>query len=163
MDAGAPAILVALEGSALGLTIRQSVWAYPVANIGHVVFVTLLAGGIAVMDLAMLGVIAARGRADLIARVRRYVIALLVLVIATGGVLFIAEASHVALNPVFQAKMALIALALVNALWLGRRAMRAAAQLPDDVPLPPAARWAALVSLVAWIGVVGLGRFIAYV
>ena len=162
MDAAAPQILTALEASALGLAIRQSVWAYPAANVGHVVSVSLLAGGLAVMDLTLLGVIRARDRVALIIGSRRFVIGLLALVIATGSVLFIAEASHVALNPVFQAKIALLLVALLNALWLGRKAIHAAQQLPDDEALPTSARLAAAISLATWIGVVGLGRFIAY-
>jgi len=31
----APQILIALEQSGLGAAIRQSAWAYPAANVGH--------------------------------------------------------------------------------------------------------------------------------
>lgn len=89
--------------------------------------------------------------------------ALFVAVALTGLVLFIAEASHVALNRVFQLKLVLIVGALVNAAVLGARAIRAAEALPDDASLPPSVRGAAYVSLALWIGVVALGRFIAYV
>ena len=36
MTDSAPAIFVALEASALGAAIRQSSWAYMVANVGHI-------------------------------------------------------------------------------------------------------------------------------
>ena len=51
----APAILVALEQSALGTAIRQSVWIYPAANTVHILGLTLLAASVAVMDLRLLG------------------------------------------------------------------------------------------------------------
>ena len=43
----APAILVALEQSALGTAIRQSVWIYPAANTVHILGLTLLAASVA--------------------------------------------------------------------------------------------------------------------
>lgn len=163
MDQAAPELLVALEGSGLGLAIRQSLWIYPAANVFHVVGACLFAGAVAVLDMALLGVIVAHNRARLIAGSRRWAMVFFALVVSAGAVLFIAEASHVALNTVFQVKMALIVLGLVNAVWLGGRGMTLAASLPDAAPLPFSARLAAGLSLAIWIGVVGLGRFIAYV
>ena len=42
--------LVALEQSGLGAAIRQSAWAYPAANVGHILALTLFAGSVAAMD-----------------------------------------------------------------------------------------------------------------
>ncbi len=163
MDAGAPQILVALEGSGLGLAIRQSVWVYPAANVGHVVSLVVFAGCVAVLDLVLLGVIRVDGRARFLARARSWAMRAFLLVALTGAVLFIAEASHVALNRVFQLKLAFIVGALLNATIFGARAVATAANLPDAAPMPTAARVAAMASLCLWIGVVALGRFIAYV
>ncbi len=163
MDANAPQFLVALEASGLGLAIRQSPWVYPAANVGHVVSVVLYAGAVATLDLMLLGVVRGDDRVASLKRARSWAMALFVAVALTGLVLFIAEASHVALNRVFQLKLVLIVGALVNAAVLGARAIRAAEALPDDASLPPSVRGAAYVSLALWIGVVALGRFIAYV
>ncbi|MFM9940200.1 MAG: DUF6644 family protein [Hyphomicrobiaceae bacterium] len=163
MDAGAPQILIALESSGLGLAIRQSVWAYPAANVGHVVSLVLFAGCVAVLDLLLLGVIRVDGRAQFLARARSWAMRAFLLVALTGTVLFIAEASHVALNRVFQLKVALIVAALLNATIFGARAVAAAADLPETAPMPAAVRAAAIASLSLWLGVVALGRFIAYV
>lgn len=160
MDAHAPQILVALEASGLGLAIRQSVWAYPAANVGHVVSVAGFFAAVTVLDLALLGAIP--GGAALAARARLATIALFALVAATGSVLFIAEASHLALNRVFQVKVLIIALALANALWLGRKALSALAAAGDAAPTPHEARFAASASLVFWLVAIALGRFIAY-
>ncbi len=163
MDASAPQLLQAIESSGLGLAIRQSVWIYPAANVGHVVAIVGFAGAVAVMDLVLLGAIRPERRAVVIGAARRCSGLLLLLVFATGAVLFIAEASHVALNLVFQIKVALIALGLVNALTLGRRGTAAALGVADAAPLPPIARVAAAASLAIWLAVAGLGRLIAYV
>ncbi len=42
----APQVLIALEQSGLAAAIRQSVWAYPAANVGHIVALTLFAGSV---------------------------------------------------------------------------------------------------------------------
>ena len=73
-----------------------------------------------------------------------------------------AEASHVALNPVFQWKLALIAIGLANALVLGRMAAREAYLLSAGVAFSSRSRMAAVVSLTVWLAVAALGRFIAY-
>jgi len=163
MDAAAPQLLQMLEASGLGLAIRQSVWIYPAANVGHVVSIALFAGAVAVIDLTLLGALQLRGRASVLAGARRLAMAFLTLVVLSGLVLFIAEASHVALNRVFQIKLVLIGLAVLNGLVLGSRAEAAIAGVPDDAPVPAAARAAALASLALWLTVVGLGRFIAYI
>ena len=163
MDAAAPQWLIDLEGSGIGAEIRRSVWIYPAANVGHVAAVAAFAGALTVMDLVLLGVIKARDRARLVLRSRRWAIALLLLVAATGLVLFTAEASHVALNPVFQVKLGLITLGIANALVLGGRAARIAAGVPDGEPLPARLKAAAAMSLLTWITVVAAGRLIAYV
>lgn len=163
MDQAAPQLLIDLEASSLGLAIRQSTWVYPAANVIHVVGVTLFAGAVAMMDLALLGVVTVKGRARYIAASRSWAIGFFGLVVAAGAVLFIAEASHVALNRVFQLKMALIVFGLSNAVWFGRRGVALARGLPDEAPLSRVVRTAAVLSLVTWLTVVGLGRFIAYV
>ena len=45
--AEAPQFLIALEQSGLGAAIRQSTWAYPAANVGHILALTLFAGAVA--------------------------------------------------------------------------------------------------------------------
>ena len=163
MDQGAPQLLIELEASGLGLAIRQSVWAYPAANVVHVVGVVLFAGTIAIMDLTLLGIVTVKHRARLIAVSRAWAMGFFALTVAAGAVLFIAEASHVSLNRVFQVKMALVVFGLCNAMWFGRRGVALARGLPDEAALPRVARNAAAASLAIWLVVVGLGRFIAYV
>lgn len=162
MDAAAPQVLVALEASGVGQVIRQSVWMYPAANTLHVVGLALLAGAVAVMDLRILGAFSATRPVEVIVPARRAAIAGLCLMTATGLVLFTAEASHVALNPVFQVKMALVALAVLNALLLGRFARDDLERIGAEVALPARMRAAAAVSLGLWLAVAACGRLIAY-
>jgi hypothetical protein len=162
MLAEAPAILVALEQSAFAAAIRQSVWLYPAANVGHVVALFLFAGAVTVMDLTLLGVLRAAAPLKVVLSSRRAAIAGLLLMAATGSLLFSAEASHVAMNPVLQVKATLIAAGLLNALLTGPHLRRAFAEPATGGAFPSRLRAAAGLSLAIWISVAACGRLIAY-
>src|SRR4051812_46481388 len=114
MTGEAPAIFVALEQSGFAAAIRQSTWLYPAANIGHIVALVFFAGAVAVMDVRLLGGFAETSPARVIGRSRTVAIVVLVGMAVTGFILFAAEASHLALNPVFQIKAALVVAGLAN-------------------------------------------------
>jgi len=158
----APQVLIALEQSGLGAAIRQSAWAYPAANVGHIVALTLFAGAVAVMDARLLGAFAAAPPASVVRPARRMAMLALALMAATGFMLFTAEASHVAMNPVFQIKATLISLGLLNALLIARAVESVLDDTPAFAPLPGRIRLAAALSLAIWVAVAACGRLIAY-
>ena len=158
----APQFLVALEQSGLGAAIRQSVWAYPAANVGHIVGLTLFAGAVAVMDARLLGAFAAAPPADVIRPARRMAIAAFCVMMLSGGILFTAEASHIALNPVFQIKLLLITAGLLNALVVGWGLSGVLDKLPAGTPMAGWLRLGGAISLGLWITVAACGRLIAY-
>jgi hypothetical protein len=162
MNDAAPAIFIALEASAFAAAIRQSPWLYPLANVGHVVVLTLFAGAVAVMDVRLLGGMAATAPGKLIGRARGIAIVALLGMAATGFMLFAAEASHVALNRVFQFKLALIAAGIVNVAIYEFGAKRLVDVLPPGADMPAAARRVGMLSVGVWIAVAACGRSIAY-
>jgi len=158
----APQFLVALEQSGLGAAIRQSVWLYPAANVGHILALTVFAGGVVAMDLRLLGAFAAAPPAAIVRPARALAMLGFALLLLTGSILFTAEASHVATNRVFQIKAGLIALGLINALLVNRPLHSAIASAPAFAPLPGRIRLAAVLSLCVWFSVAACGRLIAY-
>jgi hypothetical protein len=162
MLADAPAVLAALEQSAFAAGIRQSVWAYPAANVGHILGLFLFAGAVCVMDLALLGAFGGTAPGKFVLQARRAAIGGLLLMAASGSILFAAEASHVAMNPVFQVKAGLIGLGVVNALMVAP-SLRQALDGAGVKPWPLRLRLAAAFSLLIWLSVAACGRLIAYV
>jgi hypothetical protein len=162
MTDAAPAIFVALEASSFGNAIRQSTWAYMTANVGHILSLVVFAGAIAVMDLRMSGALAATSPGYVLRTARRVVVAALLGLAVTGSVLFTAEASHLIMNPVFQLKLGLIALGLLNVFAFELIAAPKVKNLPPLTELPAAARWTGMVSIAIWIAVAACGRSIAY-
>jgi hypothetical protein len=114
------------------------------------------------MDARLLGAFAATPPAAIVRPARRLAMLGLLLMALTGSVLFTAEASHVAMNPVFQIKAALIALGVTNALLVARPLDAVLDQAPAFEPLPARIRLAALASLLIWTSVAACGRLIAY-
>lgn len=162
MTDAAPAVFMAIEGSALGAAIRQSGIAYMAANVGHIVFLMVFAGAIAVMDLRLAGAFAATSPAYVVRMARRAAIVGFAGLVVTGGMMFVAEASHIVLNGVFQLKLALIALGLVNVAIFEFAVAPKLRELPPLAPMPAAARRAGIASLAIWLAVAICGRSIAY-
>ena len=160
--AEAPQLLIALEQSGLAAAIRQSTWAYPAANVGHILALMLFAGSVSIMDARLLGAFAAAPPASIVRPARRGAMLGLLLMALTGSMLCTAEASHVAMNRVFQIKAALIGLGLLNAVLVSRPLDAALDSLPPFQPLPARVRTSAALSLVIWISVAACGRLIAY-
>lgn len=153
-------VAAALEASAFGVWMRTSSIAYPVANLIHLLGLVLLVGGIGVVDLRLLGF----GRKIPLAPLARFLTPLaalgVMLMLASGLMLFAADAVPLLRAPMFGWKLAVIGLALLNALgfqalWRGRVAAW------EDAP-PPLARAMAALSIGLWLTAATLGRLLAY-
>jgi hypothetical protein len=162
MTEEAPAIFVALEQSGFGAAIRQSTWLFPVANVGHILALMVFAGALAIMDVRLLGGLAATTPARVLLRARAIAIAAFTLQAASGFILFTADASHVIINPVFQIKLTLIAAGLVNLAIFEFGVKRSVVKLSPGVAMPASAKAAGLLSLAIWLAVAACGRSIAY-
>lgn len=158
----APEIFVALENSGFAAAIRQSPWAYMLANIGHIVGLAVLAGSVAIMDLRMAGLLRATNPAVVLRNARTAAACALAIQIITGSILFSAEAAHVIVNPVFLLKVGLIVLGLLNVAWFEYFVAPAVRRTPANRDLPDAARISGIASIAIWACVAICGRSIAY-
>lgn len=157
----APAWAEAIEASGLGLFMRQSLWAYPAANLVHLLGLVLLVGPILLFDLRMIGFGRAHVSVPAASRLLTpFAVAGGALAVITGPLMFAADAKSLATNTLLLTKLSLVALALVNAalfraLW--------SARLPDwDATAPTFGRLQAAASIALWLTVASLGRMIAY-
>lgn len=154
-------LFMALEQSAFGFTIRSSALLYPLANVAHIIGAILLVGPIMMLDLRLLG-LSRRIPLRLMAQhLLPWAIFGLLIMLVSGFLLFTAEATAYAVNPVFQLKAALIVAGVLNAVVFELMARRNWRDWENyAVPLFP--RLLALVSLVNWLLVAVAGRLIAY-
>lgn len=162
------AILEGLERSALGFSLRASEWVYPLVNVLHILGIALLIGPILILDWRLLRQRTAPAEVDSAVLNMSVLAAVLLpavrggfaLAVLTGSLLFIARPLDYAFQPVFQAKLACIALALLNIVWLHRSGawgLTLARERADG-----RVRLACGVSLVCWLLALGLGRLVGY-
>lgn len=162
MTPGGPEWALWLEHSALGAFARHSWWLYPLCGVVHLIGLGLLVGSILAFDLRLVGL--AR-RLDLAAAARQLLPTALAgfgLSVLTGITMFSADASHLVRNPVFLAKLGVIALAGFNAALFHQRAAAAVIGGGAGAAAERHARIAGAVSITLWLCVVSLGRLIAY-
>ena len=151
-----------LESSGAAAAMREWTWLYPGVEIAHILGFVVLVGAAFLFDLRLLGFSRRLPVADLGRHLLRWSRASLFVVVPTGFLMFMTNATKLAENPVFRLKLILIALAAVNALAYHLWASRAAGGGEVGAPSPPAAKLSAVVSLLAWAGVISCGRLIAF-
>ena len=153
--------------TALGEAVQSSpfgAWAggdaYPIANLVHILGLVMLVGGIGVLDLRLIGFFRRIPTAALAAALTPVALAGLVLMIPSGATMFASDASALVNSWTFRTKLLLIALALANAL-----AFRLLWQKQIDqwnMNPPVWGRIMAASSILLWLSIAGLGRWIAY-
>lgn len=128
---------------------------YPIANVAHLLGLVMLLGGIGLVDLRVMGVF----RGLPLAALRRALVPVgvvgLGLMLASGSILFAADARGLVGSETFVRKLVVIGLALVNAALFYRI-------VGSGARVPVVARVVAGVSLASWLVVATLGRMIAY-
>lgn len=157
-----PAWLVWLETSGLATAMRQSDWLYPIVEIVHILGIVLLVGSVAMFDLRLLGISPKLPVTGMARHLLRWSIGSVLLVVPSGLMMFAAHATEFIDNPAFRVKLALLAVAAVNAVVFHRTTLRSVANWNTETPVPAAGRAAAGISLGLWVGVIGCGRLIAY-
>ena len=144
--------LVALEDVWLAQAMKYSTWLYPTVETVHIWGIGMLFGSVVLMDLRVLGL----GKALDYSALSRLGIAVSVLgfslAVITGSMLFITHAADLIASRLFILKMSLIFLLITNAVLLRMRA-----------EINPVTKAQAVISLVGWASVIGLGRWLAYV
>lgn len=152
-----------LAGTAVGTGIRESDNLFSVIETVHVLGIILTAGTIAIVDLRILGLALVRYpvREILAPLVRTTWIGFLVMA-ATGLLLFWSEADKLYFNWAFRVKLALLLAAGLNQALFQGAYHRLIPSWDSAATLPSGARVAAAFSLALWLGIIVMGRAIAY-
>ncbi len=153
-----------LSQTPISMTFQSVVWIIPMVQSVHILAIAIVMSSVIMVDLRLLGLL---GHTQSITGLSRRFLpwvwwSLLVLLI-TGAVLITAEPRRDLLNPVFQAKMALLVVAMVVTALFQRTVARNM-EIWDLSPQKRTGAWVtAVVSLLVWTAIIGCGRWIAYV
>lgn len=157
-----PTIWSWLESTGVATAMREWTWAYPIVEIAHIIGFVVLVGAAFMFDLRLLGVSRRLPITDLASHLLRWSRASAFVVLPTGFLMFMTNATKLAGNPVFRLKLILIVLAGLNALVFRSWKSHSAEDWDVDRSSPVAARVSAAFSLVAWSAVISCGRLIAF-
>jgi hypothetical protein len=156
------ALLQWLEDSSLASAIRQSTWLYPAFEIVHITGIVLLVGSAFMFDLRLLS---SRNKIS-VHLLARFLLSWsrrgLWLIIPSGIFLFITNATTLAYDRVFWLKMLLLLVAGLNAITFHRYTLRIISTSDESASLTITAKFNAVISIIAWIGVITCGRLLAY-
>lgn len=152
-----------LQRTAVAVSIRDSLYSFPVLESIHVVGLALVFGTIAILDLRLLGLASTdRPVSRLMADLLKWTWPAFALTAATGGLMFSTNAVVYFHNTFFRAKMVLLVLAAVNMLVFELTARKTMARWDRGPATPSVAKVVATVSLVIWVGVIVAGRVIGF-
>lgn len=142
------------QDSALGVTIRESVWMFPIIEAVHLLALALIGGAVLIVDLRLAGLALREQRpATLAADAEPWLFGSLAMMIATGLLLFVSEAIKCYHSPPFWLKMMSLSLAIAFTLTV----RRAAARDPHTPPWRMKATAAISVLLWSTVGLMGRG------
>ncbi len=147
----------------LSVSIRESIWVYPILNVLHCVGILLVAGTIVVVDLRLLGLGLRRFRvSSVVKQVLPWTLSGFGFMALTGSLLAWSEPLRLYKSIFFPWKLLFIAAAGLNAACFHLGVYRSVGAW-DARPLTPArARLAGAVSILCWICVISAGRAIGY-
>jgi hypothetical protein len=149
---------LALEELAIFTAIRESALVYPILLSLHLTTLAVFAGTLLATNLRLLRwALVSVPLGDVVDRLRPWKHAGLTVMVAAGGLLAGSKASEYFVNPYFQAKMALLGLLVVHAVVFGRSVYR-----HPGADGTARATAAGASSLVLWIAVLSMGRWVAY-
>ena len=151
------------ESSGLADNIRENDVLFPLVESIHVVSICLVVGSIFAVDLRLLGLASIqRSVSSVTGGILPLTWTAFAVAVASGGLLFISNATKYLGNGFFLAKMVLIGLAGLNMAvfhFLGGKDLKRCENQPR---LPRSARLAGGLSILLWVAVVACGRWIGF-
>ncbi|HLK48347.1 MAG TPA: DUF6644 family protein [Bryobacteraceae bacterium] len=152
-----------LQSLPLASGVKASSWQFPVIESIHSLGLSVMLWPAALLDMRLLGIVMKKRPVSRVAaQFLPWVWAGFVTMVLTGVVLFASEAVKCYNSPFFRAKLVLLVLAGLNALLFHTTIFRDVASWDEKTATPLRARVAGACSLAIWIGVVAMGRALAY-
>ena len=158
-----PAIVQVIQASGPAEWMRTSVKAMPIVEAIHVLCAATVFGTILVVDLRLLGFPNTKRSFTRISHeMLRVTWTAFGLAVITGGLMFAANANTYYENTAFRLKMLALLGAGVNMAIFQGITYRAVASWDQNAPTPLAARLAGAFSILLWITVICLARWIGF-
>ena len=147
------------DQSMVGVAIRGSKWLFPFIEAFHLVALALLGGAVLLVDMRLLGWGLRKQRVSQLFRdIQPWMVCGLVVMLASGFLLFLSEPTKLYENLPFQIKIVFLVLAIGFTFTVRRRI----AITDADVTRPFQSKLTAIVSVTLWSMVGLMGRGIGF-
>ena len=152
-----------LESTRLAELVTQSLYGFQILVAIHLLGLGLSVGMVIWFDLRLLGkVLQTAPVSEVYRRLAPWMLTGFIMMFSSGAVIFIGFATAAYANPYFRVKLAVIALAGVNAALFHFFTQRRLAGWDAWAHPPASARAAGAISIASWIVVVLAGRMMSY-
>jgi uncharacterized membrane protein len=143
--------------------IKESSWQFPLIEGIHSLALSVMLWPAAILDLRLLGWVMQRRPVSAVAtQFLPWVWIGFTVMVMSGALLFASEAVKCYNSPFFRIKLVLIGVAGLNAMIFHKTVFGDIASWDEKTDAPWRAKLAGACSLVIWIGVVAMGRALAY-
>jgi hypothetical protein len=145
------------EHSAVGETIRTSLWLFPMIESFHLLGLVVIGGSVLVVDMRLFGLgLRNQPVAQLASDAQRWLVGSLIVMLASGALLFTSEAIKCYYHAAFWVKMTSLLLAISFTFTVRRKVAGA------DHSTPLRSKLVALTSITLWSAVGIGGRWIGF-
>lgn len=152
---------LAIVDSSLSQWIQTTYWLWPILEIAHFMGLSLLIGGLLIVDLNLVGLLP-QLQPSATHKLLPIVLIGFGINLVTGILFFYGDPMRYSVNIGFQIKMCLIGLAGLNAVFYHWKLSPLMEDWSSESP-PALAKLIGITSLTAWMGVLLFGRLIPYV
>jgi hypothetical protein len=148
-----------IEKTPLGAALRDSYWLFPVVEAFHLLGLAVIGGAVLLVDMRLLNLGLTRTPVSELAKdTRPFLLWSLIVMLASGFLLFASEATKCYTHGAFWVKMGCLAAAILFTYTIKAKIISA----KDGTTSPGTLRLVAIVSLVLWTGVGIGGRWIGF-
>jgi hypothetical protein len=152
-------IFTILENSGVGHAIRDSFWLFPAVEAFHLLGLSVIGGAVLMVDMRMLGLgLTETPLSELARDTKPFLRWSLVVMLISGFLLFISEATKCYYNNAFWVKMASLALAIIFTFTVQDAIVNAG----EGNTSPGILKLVAITSVILWMGVGIGGRWIGF-
>jgi hypothetical protein len=148
-----------LESSSIGQAIRDSIWLFPFIEAFHLLALAVIGGAVLLVDFRLLGLGLKRQPVAVLARdAQPWLVGSLLVMLVSGGLLFLSESIKCYYSFAFWTKMIALALAMLFTFTIRRRVT-----LADEARTGLLwSRAVGLISILLWATVGWGGRWIGF-
>ena len=156
-------LLQTVNDSAIGTLIRENGVIFPWLEVVHVLAITTVVGTIALVDLRLLGL---ASTSYPVSRLTKSILPLtwiaFAVALVSGALMVSSQPANYFANFAFRMKMLMLLAAALNMAVFHMLTMRGLPLWDRDAPVPAAAKAAGVLSVIIWVTIVALGRWIGF-